>query len=225
MKNAINLIAQRAISTGASGLVFLAFLTLGGCALPDKPVRPAVYDFGPGTLSVLPSKRTAPLPPLALAEIEAHPALDSNAVLYRLAYADAQQLRPYALARWSMTPAQLVRQRLRERLGQQRALLNIGESGMAGGLAPLALRIELEEFSQLFESSDKSVGLLRLRATLVQPGPTGDTLVSQRSVIVQRPAPSADAPGGVRAMTAAADAAVQELEQWLLQSTPPGKAP
>lgn len=225
MKNAINSIAKRAISTGTSGLILLAFLTLGGCALPDKPVRPAVYDFGPGALSVAPTKRTAPLAPLALAEIEAHPALDSNAVLYRLAYADAQQLRPYALARWSMTPAQLVRQRLRERLGQHRALLNIGESGMAGGLAPLALRIELEEFSQLFESPDKSAGLLRLRATLVQPGPTGDTLVAQRSVIVQRPAPSADAPGGVRAMTAAADAAVQELEQWLLQSTPPGKAP
>lgn len=225
MKNAINSIAKHAISTRASGLVLLALLTLGGCALPDKPVRPAVYDFGPGALSALPSKRTAPLPPLALAEIEAHPALDSSAVLYRLAYADAQQLRPYALARWSMTPAQLVRQRLRERLGQQHALLNIGESGMAGGPAPLTLRIELEEFSQLFESPDKSVGLLRLRATLVQPGPTGDTLVVQRSVIVQRPAPSADASGGVRAMTAAADAAVQELEQWVLQSTTPGKAP
>jgi cholesterol transport system auxiliary component len=32
---------------------------------------------------------------------------------------------------------------------------------------------------------------------------------------VQRPATSTDAAGGVRALTAATDAAVQEIEQWL----------
>ena len=40
----------------------------------------------------------------------------SNAVLYRLAYADGQQLRPYSQARWSQPPAQLLQQRLREQL-------------------------------------------------------------------------------------------------------------
>jgi cholesterol transport system auxiliary component len=135
-------------------------------------------------------------------------------VLYRLAYADAQQLRPYAQARWSMTPAQLVRQRLREHLGQRRAVMNPGEGTVAAG----TLRIELEEFSQLFETADKSVGLLRLRATVVQATAQGDRLVAQRSVVVQRPAPSADASGGVRALTAAADAAIEELDQWLQQA-------
>lgn len=225
MNNAIYSIANKSISTRAIGTICLTVLALSACALPDKPVRPAVFDFGPGTLSVAPASQLAPLAPLAVAEIEAHPALDSTAVLYRLAYADAQQLRPYALARWSMTPAQLLRQRLRERLGQRRALLNVGEAGLADGVAALTLRIELEEFSQLFESPEKSVGLLRLRATLVQPGPAGDKLVGQRMVVVQRPAPSGDASGGVRAMTAATDAAVQELDQWLLQSAAPGKTP
>lgn len=194
-------------------------LALAGCALPDKPARPAVYDFGPGSLS-MPPKGTAMLAPLAVAEIEANPALDSTAVLYRLAYADDQQLKAYAQARWSMTPAQLVRQRLREQLGQRRALLNPGDGNLAGTATPLTLRIELEEFSQLFDAPGKSVALLRLRATLVQPSPSGEKLVAQRSVIVQRPAPSADAPGGVRAMTAATDAAVQELDQWLLPLNP-----
>jgi hypothetical protein len=46
-----------------------------------------------------------------------------NAVLYRLAYADAQQLRPYSQARWSQPPAQLLQQRLREQLGLRRAVL------------------------------------------------------------------------------------------------------
>ncbi len=168
-------------------------------------------------MSIPAAPRLANLPPLAVADIDANPALDSTALLFRLTYDDAQQLKPYALARWSMTPAQLVRQRLREQLAQRRTLLNPGEGGLVGAAAPPTLRIELEEFSQLFETSVKSIGLLRLRATLVQPSPSGEKLVAQRSLIVQRPAPSADAGGGVRALTAATDAAVQELEEWLGQ--------
>jgi cholesterol transport system auxiliary component len=215
MKHAINSGAVCAYYTGAKGIFLIMVMAIAGCALPSPPARPAVYDFGPGRLSTAPAVRMAHRPPLAVADIDTNPALDSTAVLYRLAYDDAQQLQPYALARWSMTPAQLVGQRLREQLAQGRALLNPGEGGLVGAAAPPTLRIELEEFSQLFETPNKSVGLLRLRATLVQPGPTGEKLVAQRNVIVQRPAPSADAPGGVRALTEATDAAVQKIDQWL----------
>lgn len=214
MKNAMISAPTRAACSRARRLFLIASLALSGCALPSPPVRPLVYDFGPGFLGA-PAAPPARLAPLVMGDIEAPPALDSTALLYRLAYANAQQLQPYTLARWSMTPAQLLRQRLREQLGQQRALLNPGDIGMSGAAAPLTLRVELEEFSQLFETPDKSVGLLRLRATLVQPGPSGEKGLAQRSVIVQRPAPTADAAGGVRALTAAADAAVQELAQWL----------
>ena len=84
-------------------------------------------------------------------------------------------------------------------------------------MAPVVLRIELEEFSQLFESPATSIGLLRLRATALQPSPRGERLLGQRSFIVQRPSPSADAAGGVRALTAATDAVVEEIDQWLQQ--------
>jgi cholesterol transport system auxiliary component len=205
-------------------------VVLTGCsALPDKPTRANVYDFGPGAVAYLPANRMAPLPTLALDEVQASAALDSTAVLYRLAYADAQALKPYAQARWSMTPAQLLRQRLREHLGLRRAVLNAGEgsapaASTATGAAspsqssvPMLLRVELEEFSQLFESATASTGLVRLRATAVQASPLGEKLLGQRSFIVQRPAPSADAAGGVRALAAATDAAVQEIDQWLQQ--------
>lgn len=221
MKDAMTSIAATAYSTGARGLFVLILLVLTGCSLPYHPVRPAVYDFGPGRLTTPAASPAAKLAPLAVAEIEANPALDSTAVLYRLAYADAQMLHPYAQARWSMTPAQLVRQRLREHLGQHRALLNPTDgvnrstATPSSQPAPYTLRIELEEFGQLFETPTQSVGLLRLRATLTQPGPTGEQLVAQRSVTVQQPAPSADAQGGVRALTAATDAAMREIEQWL----------
>ena len=205
----------------ASALVLALMLTLSGCTLPkSSSSRPAIYDFGPGALTAPAASSAARLTPLAVADIETNSALDSPAVLYRLVYDDTQQLRPYAQARWSMPPAQLVRQRLREQLGRHRALLNAGDGGLVGTASPLTLRLELEEFSQLFESPASSAGLLRLRATLVQPSPGGEKLVAQRNIVVQRPAPTPDAPGGVRALTAATDAAVQEIEAWLAQAAP-----
>ncbi|MEP6790241.1 MAG: ABC-type transport auxiliary lipoprotein family protein, partial [Ramlibacter sp.] len=90
---------------------------LAGCAdLVDKPKRATLYDFGPGSTTAQPQQAT-PLPALVLGDVDTSGALDGSAVLYRLAYADVNQLHPYAQARWSAPPAQLVRQRLRDQLG------------------------------------------------------------------------------------------------------------
>jgi len=81
---------------------------LVGCsAVPDKPTRANLYDFGPVTTP--PETKAPSLPPLVLADVEAAGALDGTAMLYRLGYAEANELRPYAQARWSASPAQLVR--------------------------------------------------------------------------------------------------------------------
>ena len=227
---AIKLIARSSrISCGSRVLLaYFAALAmlglLGGCsALPDKPVRPTLYDFGPGNLTIEPTTRQAPLPPVALEEITTSGgALDNTALLYRLAYAEVQALRPYANARWSTLPAQLVRQRLREQLSQRRPVFNardgVSINRSSATMLPLRLRLELEEFSQLFTAPDASVGVVRLRATLVEVTPAGERFIGQRSVVAQRPAPTADAAGGVRALTAATDAAIDELDQWLQQS-------
>jgi len=195
---------------------------LGGCtALPDKPVRPAVYDFGPARPTA--EARTGPAsatlaPALVLTDIQAPAALDGTAMLYRLAYADANQLRPYAQARWSMTPAQLVRQRLREQLGTQRTVLSPGEAP-----ASLTLRLELEEFTQLFDQPDHASAQVRLRATLVETQAGRERLLAQRQASAQRPTPSPDAAGGVQALVAATDAVVAELVQWVGQVAPAGE--
>ena len=93
---------------------------MAGCSTLQPPPRPAVYDFGPGAVAVTASAAATSaavrLSPVLLTDVETTPALDTTAVLFRLNYADAQQLRPYAQARWSMPPAQLLRQRLRESL-------------------------------------------------------------------------------------------------------------
>lgn len=194
-------------------LFALACLAGGCAALPSAPARPAVYDFGPGALAVPPAKGPA-LPPLVLQDVRAPAALDNPAVLYRLAYADARQLRPYAHARWSMPPAQLVRQRLREALNLTRPVIDPDETA-----APLTLRIDLEEFSQLFDTQRTSSGLVRLRATLIEARRGADRPIAQRLFVVQRPAATADARGGVHALMSATDAAIEQLGAWLQQQT------
>lgn len=209
------------------GLIFMlvALCALAGCsALPDKPLRAALYDFGPGQLGSPAGTPPAQprLAPLAIDDIAtAGGALDNTAVLYRLAYRDAQQLRPYTQARWAMPPAQLVRQRLRERLSERRTVFVSGESAALNrdqnAALPRVLRLSLEEFSHLFTAADTSVGLVRLRASLFEITPAGEKFIGQHSVVVQRPAPSADAPGGVRALSQATDAAIDAVDQWLQQ--------
>ncbi|WP_037472010.1 ABC-type transport auxiliary lipoprotein family protein [Simplicispira psychrophila] len=229
-------ISARHISITA---VFTAIFVAGCSSLPAPPPRPVLYDFGPGALgAVAVSSRvppvsntsatsSAPLPAIALAEVEGAGNVDaSTAVLYRLAYADARQLRPYQLARWSLPPAQLVAQDLRAQLGQRRAVLRI-EDGLAaaregsangmGGSLPDVLRVRLEEFSQVFTSAHDSVGLVRLRATLLEPTAEGEKLRGQRLFVVQQPARSADAAGGTRALAEASTQAAQQLSQWLEQ--------
>jgi len=198
-----------------------AALLLGACsALPDKPVRPASYDLGlpAAVTTTAPASANAPsasLPALTLADISASPALDGSAMLYRLAYANPHELRAYAQARWSAPPAQLLRQRLRAALAQQRPVLNPGEAP-----TPLTLRLELDDFSQVFDQPTQSHAQLRLRATLLHNTATGPRLLAQRLIELQAPAPSPDAPGGVQALTQASEQAAAELARWL-QQTPP----
>lgn len=198
-----------------------AALALAGCsAIPEKPGRATRYDFGPGPTAATPAAVPQTLAPLVLAEIETSSAWDGSALLYRLGYADGNQLLPYAQARWSAPPPQLIRQRLRELLSRQRPVLDAGESSAlarADGKMPRVLRLQLEEFSHWFETPRESWGLMRLRATLTENTPAGERLLAQRSVSVRRPAPSPDAAGGVRALAAATDAAAEEIAQWLQQ--------
>jgi cholesterol transport system auxiliary component len=197
----------------ASGVLTAALcsLLLPGCALSDKTARPTLHDFGAGHL--ISAQPVASLPPVALATVAAPASLDSPALLYRLGYADAQQPRPYANARWSMPPAQLLQQRLRERLAEQRTVLTTDQAaGLRNSpVPPWLLRVELEEFSQWFDTPVQSRGQLRLRATITQDG----RLLGQRSFSVQRAAPQPDAGGAVTALTLASDAAIDELLQWL----------
>lgn len=206
----IHSIVVRPYSSRALALLGMILAALmAGCALPERGASPVLYDFGERAPPTAAANVTLSRPALAVT-VHAASSLDSTALLYRLAYDDARQLRTYALARWAVLPADLVQQRLREVLSRQRTVLKPGQG------ATQVLTLELEEFSQVFDKPGQSAGVLRLRATLQQTGASGFKTLAQRSVSVQRPAPTAGASGGVRALEAATDAAVAELAQWLL---------
>jgi cholesterol transport system auxiliary component len=195
-------------------------VSLAACSslAPDKPQRATLYDFG---LFTAPASANVPRQgAIVLADLEAAGALEGSSLLYRLNYANGHQLLPYAQARWASPPQRLVRQRLREILGRDRVVLDASESAAlarSGGALPPTLRVDLEEFSHVFDSPTQSFGVLRLRVTLMETTPAGERLLGQRTIVQRQPAPSADAPGGVRALTAATDAAAQEIAAWLTQ--------
>lgn len=198
-----------------SAIVLLAALLVAGCA-GRQGSSMVVYDFGPGALTKMPETRMAPLSPLALPPVQSTRVLDSTAMVYRLIYKDVQQPKPYAQARWSMPVGELLDQKLRQQLGQRRSLINPQDNLQIGKNVRI-LQLQLEELSQVFEAPDRSIGLVKIRATLSEPSTKGARLLAQRSFTVQQPSPTPDAAGGVHAITAAVQILAEELEQWIEQ--------
>ena len=223
MVSMVSMVSKLARSAGGVFALVGAGVLAGCSVLPAPPQRAEVYDFGPGQMAVAPTDRRAPLPAIALAEVGSTGGMPegSSALLYRLSYSNAQQLRPYTQARWSLPPAQLVQQALRDRLGQRRAVL-LGEDGIAqqlkGGALPTVVRVELEEFSQVFTAPAASVGLVRLRVSLAESSTAGERLLAQRMFVVQQPAATSDAAGGAHALAQATAQAADELAQWIEQA-------
>lgn len=191
-------------------VLIAAAAALGGCALGPTP-RPnmAVYDFGLDHGVPAPAPRIAGV--LALDEVYAPGWINSAGIVYRLAYRDGARLQPYAHSRWAASPASLFGQRLRLALGAatERGVLAPADGGQADHL----LRVELESFVQIIDAPDRARGLVRARATLID---TRDrALRAQRLFAAERPSPSVDAEGAVRALGAASDALIGELVEWV----------
>lgn len=213
----------------ASILLGSALLATGlsACSnLPSSPSQPARFDLGPAPAMAAAAPASVH-PVLALADIQARAQNEnSTSVLYRLAYADANAQHAYAYARWSQPPAVLVQQRLRDILSQDRIVLSAERGAQAPrvqGQTPPVLQLALEEFEQVFTGSTASVGVLRLRATLIDSRRGGDVLLGQRLFALQQPASAANAAAGAQALAQAVDQVGLQLQQWLAQL--PAKAP
>jgi len=193
------------IPRNLSALILAAAFLLGGCA--SRGPVPTFYDFGPA--APLAAATAAPaVPVLVIADANGPSWLDSQRMYYRLLYADAQQSRPYAYNRWNTPPLQLLSQRLKTRVAQSGVKV-LSTTDAAAGM-PL-LRIDVDDFSQNFDTQTQSSGHVSLRASLFR----GHRLIDQKTFSRSGPAGSADAQGGAQALAAASDAIAADLLTWL----------
>ena len=185
--------------TPSAGLLMVALLA--ACTgLPKVAPSYAVHDFG-GPEPV--AARSLGFP-LRNVEVVVPPWLASTAMQYRLAYAQATRRQAYVESRWAAQPAQLVE------LALKRAVRTGGEAGTSGACR---LRVELDEFAQVFDEAAASRGVVEARAFLLAP--RSDQIVASRGFSLARPAPSADALGGVAALRGGVRQMGVELSDWL----------
>ena len=185
-----------------------ALCTLSACALGrSADDEPAYYDFGiepPAAIDVRLSRG------LALDEVSAAAWLQTQAILYRLAYRDPAQLQAYSRSRWTAPPAVLVTQRLRIALSQSSERGVTMASDALGG-NPL-VRVGIDAFEQMVDSANSSRAIVTMHASLVD---ASRKLQAQRALRIERPCPSVDARGAVRGLLQATDASIAEVIGWL----------
>ena len=160
----------------------------------------AVYDFG------LPAARLVAdgtWSKLAL-EVKSPAWFDSLNIDYRLAYDEPLKQREYIGSRWAGAPGVLLALRLRQQLGVANAAGNTASDCL--------LRIELQEFSQIFDTPQQSRALLQGQVSLID---IKRQVLAEHPVIIEKPATTADANGGVNALVAASTELGQQLADWM----------
>ena len=134
-------------------------------------------------------------------EVRAPAWLDGSAMIYRLAYADAAQWREFSQARWVAPPAGLLERRLQRLLGY----------GAAGKRDGCLLRLELDEFSQVFTAPHRSHALLQVRARWFD---AGRKPLQVKTLRIEQPVPedrAADAQSGVAALVEAVGMLAEQI--------------
>ncbi len=187
----------------------LAALLLAGCSVVQPTRAPeASYDFGPPPAAIAGAKLDKTV---VLYDATAPVWLDVPHLHYRLAQSAPAQPRNYANSNWVMSPVALFTLRLKGRLADAgKGVFSPGD----GVRADLALRVEVEEFTQVFDSPTASRGQVRVRASLSG----GRDAPVQKTFSVDRPAATADADGGAKALIAASDEAIRQIVEWMAAS-------
>lgn len=185
-------------------LAVTLILLLGGCfGEAGKRPGPASYDFSAALTPPVAGQPSRLI--LRNVEVQAPSWLDQPAMQYVLAHVEAARRQTYADSRWVAPPARLLERALARRL------LAGKETVSAAGCR---LRVELDEFVQIFDMPDSSRALVEVRVMLLAPR-ANDLLL--RGNFRLSPAAGADARGGVRAFGGAARDLGNEIELWLNQ--------
>ncbi len=190
-------------------LIMLFAVVLAGCSLgPAVKNTPVTYDLGAPHINDAASSKTINVS-LLVHNVTAPFWLDTPAIVYRFKQ-DAGRQQSYADSRWVASPAALLTQRLRDRLTQASTG---GVVGAADGVrADYTLRVELEDFAQVFDQADTSRGIIMARASLVNAAQR--MLVAQKDFTFEHTATTPNAEGGVYALTEAGDDLIDAIVTW-----------
>ncbi|QID17510.1 hypothetical protein G3580_07550 [Nitrogeniibacter mangrovi] len=183
----------------------LMALAVSACSSFGKPESPpTIFDIAP-----LDGQVRQVAVPMTDLEVLAPSWLASSAMQYRLEPVSRLERRFYSTSRWAGMPAEMLEVAFGRMLQTQPAPNGAG----------CRLRVQLDEFIQRFDTAATSSGLIEMRASLLAP--RTDVIVAYRSFSVARPAPTADAAGGVVALRDGVHRLGNELGDWLV-SLPAG---
>lgn len=183
-----------------------AVMLLSACQGTQPVISKAAYDLGPAFTGNPPASSA---PSFLLNDIRSSSALESNAMWYRL-YDQPQQLKAFAYARWTSTPAELLSLRLKQRTAQHGGRVLQRSNGEQ--TLPV-VQIELDEAAQHFSNSTQSQFILSGRILIQSPGKP----VAVQAFSLQQTAGS-DAAGGARAAQKTADELIEIVWQQVRHS-------
>lgn len=194
---------------------------LGGCtSVARQNAFPQRYALGPAASQIAPPPQAQPRRmTLQVARVEMPAWLRGEGMYYRLDYGNRQRVAAYADSAWVAPPAEMLQQLVRNMLaadGTWHAVVGPGSDARA----QFILRVDVEDFSQVFTSPQTSFGVLDAAATLVDAH--NAKVIAQRSFHLRIAAPSADAAGGAAALGATSQDFTRQLQAWL-RMQPAGK--
>lgn len=199
------------------GLLLGLCVAASGCALTARPTAPQQYTLA----AVAPAAAQAPradAATLKVARIGVPAWLAGTGMYYRLRYRGDAALAAYTQSDWAAPPGGLLQQVV------QRALARTGDWRVVVGPATPAhaafsLYIHLDDFSQVFSAPGQSAGVLDATATLLAHA--DGAALAQRHFHVTVPAATANAAGGVAALSAASHSFAAQLAAWLADHVAP----
>lgn len=196
-------------------LIALFLLILTGCALMPQPTPPiAIYDLGltpEHAESSVTKQSLSQLPSLFITDITSPVWLDNQAIHYRLAYHNPAQIYSYANSRWAAAPAALLTRQINNHIKANTEYKIV--SSVDGAQAEYALHAVLEDFSQIYEATDKSHANIHLNVTLIERRTR--SLRAQRKFIIHKAASTTNAAGAVYALIEASNQLNHEVTDWL----------
>lgn len=194
-------------------LAIVLLFPLAACSIGPAPKDAAsAYDLGAAPAAAQGQARIKSS--VLVQPVSAPSWLETYSIVYRLNYQDPSRQLTYANSRWAAPAATLVTQRLRAQLAavSDGGVLSVADSARAD----YALRVDLEQFDQVFDSAEASRGVILARASIVNLARR--SLTAQKTFSIEKSASSANAEGGVRALAAGSHELVDAIVAWTAAS-------